>query len=73
LAVAVVTLSRSKVDLAHAVMFRITAVFLDHDVSKVVEEIGEFEASGGTVTVANSRHLQKSRMTNKSWGTRPSY
>jgi uncharacterized membrane protein len=66
LAVAVVALSRSKVDLVHTVMFRITATFLDYDVSKAVEEIGEFETSGSAVAVTNSRHLQKSRITNKS-------
>jgi hypothetical protein len=54
------------VDLVYTVMFHTTAAFLNYDVSKVVEEIGEFEASGGAVTVTNSRHLQKSMMTNKS-------
>ena len=58
LAVAVVALSRAKVDLAHTVVFYTTAAFLDHDVSKIVEEFGEFEASGGAVAVADSRHLQ---------------
>jgi hypothetical protein len=46
------------VNLTHTVMFHITATFLDYDVSKVIEEIGEFEASGSTITVANSRHLR---------------
>jgi hypothetical protein len=45
------------VNLAYTVMFHITAAFLDYDVSKVIEEIGEFEASGSAVTVTNSRHL----------------
>jgi hypothetical protein len=58
LAVTVVILSRSKVDLAHTVVFHTTAAFLDHDVSEVVEEIGEFEASGSAIAVTNSRHLE---------------
>jgi hypothetical protein len=66
LAVVVVALSRSKVDLTYTVVLHITAAFLDHDVPKVIEEIGEFEASGSAVTVTNSRHLSESRMTNKS-------
>jgi hypothetical protein len=39
-------------------MFRITVTFLNYNVSKVIEEIGEFKASGSAITVANSRHLQ---------------
>jgi hypothetical protein len=46
------------VDLTHTVMFHITAAFLDYDVSKVIEEIGEFEASGSAITFTNSRHLR---------------
>jgi hypothetical protein len=46
------------VDLTHTVVFHITATFLDYNVSKVIEEIGEFEASGSAITVANSRHLR---------------
>jgi hypothetical protein len=46
------------VDLTYTVMFHITATFLDYSVSKVIEEIGEFEASGSTVTVTNSRYLR---------------
>jgi len=53
-----IAFSGAKVDLAHTVVLSITAAFLDYDVSKVVEEIGKFEALGSTVTVANSRHLQ---------------
>jgi hypothetical protein len=58
LAVTVVALSRAKVDLVYTVMFHITATFLNYNVSKVIEEFGEFEASGSTVTVTNSRYLQ---------------
>ena len=58
LAVAMIAFSGAKVDLAHTVVLSITAAFLDYDVSKVVEEIGKFETSGGTVASTDSRHLR---------------
>ena len=58
LAVAVVALSRAKMDLADTVVFHTTTALLDHDVSKVVEEVGEFETSGGAVASTDSRHLK---------------
>jgi hypothetical protein len=42
----------------HTVMFRIATTFLDYDVSEVIDNVGEFEASGGTITRADSRHLK---------------
>jgi hypothetical protein len=58
LAVTVVALSGAKVNLIHAVIFRIAAVFLNHGISKIVEEVGEFETSGGTITSTDNRHLK---------------
>jgi hypothetical protein len=58
LAVAIVAFSRAKMNFAHTVVFRTAAAFLDHDVSEVVDDVGEFEASGGAVTRADSRHLK---------------
>jgi branched-subunit amino acid permease len=45
-------------NLIYTVMFYIATVFLDYNVSKVIEEIGKFEASGSAVAITNSRHLQ---------------
>jgi uncharacterized membrane protein len=58
LAVAIVAFSRAKMNFVYAVVFRIATTFLDHNVSEVVDDIGEFEASGGAVTRADSRHLK---------------
>jgi hypothetical protein len=46
------------VNLAHVVVFRIAAAFLNHSVSKVVEEVGEFETSGSAIASTDSRHLK---------------
>jgi hypothetical protein len=46
------------VNLIHAVMFHTAAAFLNYSVSKVIEEVGEFETSGSTVTSTDSRHLK---------------
>ena len=58
LAVVMVTFSRAKMNLAYAVVFCTTATFLDYNVSKVVDNVGEFEASGSTVARTDSRHLK---------------
>jgi hypothetical protein len=58
LAVTVVAFSRAKMNLAHAVVFYTAAAFLDYGVSEVVEEVGEFETSGGAVASTDSRHLK---------------
>jgi hypothetical protein len=58
LAVAMVAFSRAKMNFAHAVVFRTATAFLDHNVSEVIDDVGEFEASGGAVTRADSRHLK---------------
>jgi hypothetical protein len=42
----------------HTVMFRTATRFLDYDVSKVVDNVGEFKTSGSTITRADSRHLK---------------
>jgi hypothetical protein len=46
------------VNLAYAVVFRIATAFLNHSISKVVEEVGEFETAGSAVTSTDSRHLK---------------
>ena len=56
LAVAVVAFSRAKMDLADAVVLSTTATFLNHSVSEIVEEVGEFEAAVSACTVTNNRH-----------------
>ena len=43
-------------NLIDAVMFNITTIFLDYSVSKVIEEIGEFEMASSTITITNNRH-----------------
>jgi hypothetical protein len=58
LAVAIVVFSRTKMNLAHTVVFHTIAAFLDHDVSKVVNAVGEFETSGSAVARTDSRHLK---------------
>jgi hypothetical protein len=58
LAVAVVAFSRAKMNLTDTVMFHTTAALLDYDVSKIVEEVGEFETSGGAVASTDNRHLK---------------
>jgi len=58
LAVAIVAFSRTKMNLTHAVVFHTAAAFLNHGVSKVVEEVGEFETSGSAVASTDSRHLK---------------
>jgi hypothetical protein len=58
LAVTMVAFSRTKMNLTHAVMFRTATAFLNYSVSKVVEEVGEFETSGSAVTSTDSRHLK---------------
>jgi uncharacterized membrane protein len=58
LAVIVVTLSRTKVNLIRAIVFHIVATFLDYSVSEDVDEVGEFETSGSTVASTDSRHLK---------------
>jgi hypothetical protein len=45
-------------NLADMVVFHTTTTLLDHDVSKVVEEVGEFETSGSAITSTDSRHLK---------------
>jgi hypothetical protein len=57
LAIAVVVFSRAKMNLAHTAVFHTTATFLDHDVFKVVKEVGRFETSGGPVASTDSRYL----------------
>jgi len=52
----VVAFSGAKMNLADAVVFDTTATFLNHSVSKIVEEIGEFETASGAVAVTNNRH-----------------
>jgi hypothetical protein len=39
-------------------VFHTAAAFLNHGVYKVVEEVGEFETSGGAVASTDSRHLK---------------
>jgi hypothetical protein len=58
LAVAIVAFSRTKMNLAHAVVFCIIAAFLDYDVSKVVNTVSEFKTSDSAVTRTDSRHLK---------------
>jgi uncharacterized membrane protein len=58
LAVIVVTFSRAKMNLTDTVMFHITAILLDHNVSKVIEEVGEFKTSGSTIASTDSRLLK---------------
>jgi uncharacterized membrane protein len=58
LAVAIVAFSRTKMNLVHAVVFHTIAAFLDYNVSKVIDAIGEFETSGSAVTRTDSRHLK---------------
>jgi hypothetical protein len=58
LAVAMVAFSRTKMNLAHMVVFHTIAAFLDYDVSKVVDAVSEFKMSGGAVARTDSRHLK---------------
>jgi hypothetical protein len=58
LAVAVVALSRAKVNLARTIVLHTVAAFLNHGVSEDVDEVGEFETSGGAVASTDSRHLK---------------
>jgi hypothetical protein len=58
LAVAIVAFSRAKMNLAHMVVFRTATAFLNYGVSKVVEEVGEFETSGSAIASTDSRHLK---------------
>ena len=43
-------------NLTDAVVFNITTTFLNHSVSKIIEEIGEFETASSAITVTNNRH-----------------
>jgi hypothetical protein len=45
------------VNLIYTVMFYIATIFLYYNISEVIKEIGEFKASGSTITVTNSRYL----------------
>jgi hypothetical protein len=58
LVVTVVALSRAKVNLAQTIVFHTVAAFLNHSVSENVDEVGEFETSGGAVASTDSRHLK---------------
>jgi hypothetical protein len=58
LAVAMVAFSRTKMNLAHAVVFHTIAAFLDYDVSKVIDAVGEFKTSGSAIARTDSRHLK---------------
>ena len=53
-----VVLPRTKVDLIHPVVLDTTTAFLDYNVSKVVDEIGEVKMSDSTVTSSNNRYLK---------------
>jgi hypothetical protein len=53
-----VAFSRTKMNLAHTVVFYIIAAFLDYDVSKVVDAVSEFKTSGSAVARTDSRHLK---------------
>ena len=59
LAVAIVAFSRAKVNLAHAIVFRTIAAFLDHDVSEGVDGVGEFKTADGAVAITNDGHLEE--------------
>ena len=54
-----VAFSGAEMNLADAVVFDTTAAFLNHGVSEVVEEIGEFETASGAVAVTNNRHREQ--------------
>jgi uncharacterized membrane protein len=58
LAVVVVAFSRAEMNLIDTVMLYTTTTLLDHDVSKVVKEVGEFETSDSAITSTDSRHLK---------------
>jgi hypothetical protein len=58
LAVIVVAFSRTKINLIDIVMFHITAILLDHNVSKVIKEVSKFETSGSTIASMDSRYLK---------------
>jgi hypothetical protein len=61
-------------NLVDAVVFHISAIFLNHSVSESVEEVGEVDTIGGAVRGStDSRHLAKAIITEEVWGTRPSY
>ena len=53
-----VAFSRTKMNLTHAVVFGTTTAFLDYDVSEVIDDVGEFEASGSAIARTDSRHLK---------------
>ena len=56
LVVIVVIFSGAEMNLTDAVMFNITATFLDYSISEVIEEIGKFETASSTITITNNRH-----------------
>ena len=56
MAVAVVVFSGAKMNLTDAVVFNTTTTFLNYSVSKIVEEISEFETVSSASTVTNNRH-----------------
>jgi hypothetical protein len=58
LAVTVVALSRTKVNLIRAIVFHTVAAFLDYGISEDVDEVGEFETSDSAITSTDSRHLK---------------
>jgi hypothetical protein len=61
-------------NLIDAVVFYISATFLNYGVSKSVEKVGEVNTAGGAIRGStDSRYLTKAIMIEEVWGTRPSY
>jgi hypothetical protein len=58
LVVIVVALSRTKVNLARAIVFHTVAAFLNYSVSEDVDEVSEFETSGSAIASTDSRYLK---------------
>ena len=45
-------------NLAYIVILNTTAVFLDYNVSKAIDEVSKVEASGSAIASIDSRHLK---------------
>ena len=57
--VVIVAFSRTKVNLIYTIVLRTIAIFLDYNVSKGVDRVGEFKTAGSAITITNDGHLKE--------------
>ena len=57
--VVIVAFSRTKVNLIYTIVLRIITIFLDYNVSKGVDRVGEFKTTDSAITITNDGHLKE--------------